>query len=52
MALLPDAGIACVLLDTHTSAVEGSIGAIPAPDRGGAEDEPRARHVLREAGEA
>lgn len=51
-ALLRDAGIESVLLDAAMSAVEGSIGAIPrrlvvAPD-----DEPRARRVLRDAGEA
>jgi hypothetical protein len=28
-ALLADAGIVCVVLDQHTSLVEGSIGAIP-----------------------
>ncbi len=51
MALLRDAGIDCVLLDGHMSAVEGGIGAFPrrlaVPD----EDEQQARRVLREAGE-
>lgn len=51
MALLRDAGVRCVLLDGHISALEGSIGAFPrrlaVPD----EDEPQARRVLREAGE-
>ena len=28
-ALLADAGIDCLVLDQHTSLVEGSIGAIP-----------------------
>ena len=28
-ALLADAGIGCLVLDQHTSLVEGSIGAIP-----------------------
>ena len=28
-ALLADAGIGAVILDTHTSILEGSIGAIP-----------------------
>lgn len=51
MALLADAGIAAVLLDGHTSAVEGSIGAIPRRLMVAAEDEQRARQVLREAGE-
>jgi hypothetical protein len=29
IAVLGDAGIAAIVLDTHTSIVEGSIGAIP-----------------------
>ena len=49
--LLADAGIAAVVLDAHTSAIEGSIGAIPRRLMVAAEDEPRARHVLAEAGE-
>ncbi len=28
-ALLGEAGIGCVILDSHTSIIEGSIGAIP-----------------------
>jgi hypothetical protein len=52
MALLRDAGVRCVLLDHHISAMEGGIGAFPrrlaVPD----EDERQARRVLREAGEA
>jgi hypothetical protein len=28
-ALLAEAGIECVILDSHTSIIEGSIGAIP-----------------------
>jgi Putative prokaryotic signal transducing protein len=51
MALLRDAGIASVLLDGHTSSVEGSIGAIPRRLMVAEEDERRARQVLREAGE-
>ena len=51
-ALLRDAGIECVLLDAHVSAVEGSIGAIPRRLAVLAEDEAQARRVLREAGEA
>ncbi|HTN11390.1 MAG TPA: DUF2007 domain-containing protein [Acetobacteraceae bacterium] len=51
MALLRDAGIACSLLDGHTSAMEGSIGAIPRRLVVGEADEARARQVLREAGE-
>ena len=51
LALLADAGIDAVLLDQHTSAMEGSIGAIPRRLMVGAADEARARQVLREAGE-
>ena len=50
-ALLADAGIAAIVLDAHTSAVEGSIGAIPRRLVVAAEDEERAQRVLREAGE-
>jgi hypothetical protein len=50
-ALLADAGIGAVVLDAHTSAIEGSIGAIPRRLMVATEDEWRARHVLREAGE-
>ena len=51
-ALLADAGIVAVVLDVHTSAVEGSIGAIPRRLAVAQQDEQRARRVLREAGEA
>ncbi len=51
-ALLADDGIDSVLLDTHTSAVEGSIGAIPRRLAVADEDETRAARLLREAGEA
>ena len=51
-ALLRDAGIESVLLDAHTSAVEGSIGAIPRRLMVLAEDEAQARRVLQDAGEA
>ena len=51
-ALLRDAGIDSVLLDTHVSSVEGSIGAIPRRIAVLAEDEAQARRVLLEAGEA
>lgn len=51
-ALLTDARIASVILDTHTSVVEGSIGAIArrlmVPD----EDYAQARRVLENAGES
>ena len=50
-ALLRDAGIETVLLDAHTSGVEGSIGAIPRRLAVLAEDEAAARRVLREVGE-
>jgi len=50
-ALLADAGIKAVMLDAHTSAIEGSIGAIPRRLMVATEDERRARQVLREAGE-
>jgi len=48
-ALLRDAGIDSVILDQHTSLVEGSIGAIPrrlmVPER----DHSRARALLADA---
>jgi hypothetical protein len=51
MALLRDAGIPCVLLDAHISAIEGGIGAFPRRIAVASEDLARARQVLREAGE-
>ncbi len=51
-ALLADAGIAAVVLDLHTSAIEGSIGAIPRRLMVPTEDEGRARRVRAEAGES
>jgi hypothetical protein len=51
-ALLQDAGIACVLIDQHASAVEGSIGAIQRRLMVDDDEETQARRVLREAGEA
>jgi hypothetical protein len=50
-ALLADAGIRAVLLDAHTSATEGSIGAIPRRLMVADADEARARRILTEAGE-
>jgi len=50
-ALLADAGIETLVLDTHTSIVEGSIGAIPRRLCVLAEDLERARRVLDDAGE-
>ncbi|SMH53707.1 putative signal transducing protein [Azospirillum agricola] len=51
-ALLADAGIAAVVLDTHTSVLEGSIGAIPRRLMVAEENLAQALRVLREAGEA
>ena len=51
-ALMRDAGIETVLLDQHTSFVEGSIGAIPRRLMVSARDYDRARAQLRAAGEA
>ena len=50
-ALLRDAGIECVLIDQHASAVEGSIGAIQRRLMVDDADEAQARRVLRQAGE-
>jgi hypothetical protein len=50
-ALLRDAGIGCVVLDSHASAVDGSIGAVPRRLTVLEEDADRAQRVLREAGE-
>ena len=52
IALLADAGIEAVVLDTHTSILEGSIGAIPRRLMVAADDAAQAVRVLREAGEA
>ncbi len=52
MALLRDAGIECVLLDGHISAMEGGIGAFPRRLAVTEADESRARRLLRDAGEA
>jgi hypothetical protein len=50
-ALLADAGIEAVLLDGHTSVLEGSAGAIPRRLVVSTEDYPRARRLLLDAGE-
>jgi Putative prokaryotic signal transducing protein len=50
-ALLTDAGVESVVLDVHTSVIEGSIGAIPRRLAVLDEDYPRARRVLEDAGE-
>jgi hypothetical protein len=50
-ALLADAGIEAVLLDNHTSVLEGSAGAIPRRLVVSSDDFTRARLILRQAGE-
>ena len=47
-AMLASAGIEAVILDTHTSIIEGSIGAIPRRFMVHDKDETRARAVLKE----
>jgi Putative prokaryotic signal transducing protein len=51
-ALLASAGIAAIVLDTHTSIIEGSIGAIPRRLMVSDDDHARARAVLAAAEEA
>ena len=50
-ALLADAGIKAILLDGHTSVLEGSAGAIPRRLMVDTDDFSRARQLLRDAGE-
>ena len=50
-AVLASAGIEAVVLDDHTSIMEGSIGAIPRRLMVHEEDEKRARAVMNEVGE-
>lgn len=50
-ALLADSGIEALVLDQHTSVLEGSIGAIPRRLMVVSEDFDRAKAVLAEAGE-
>jgi hypothetical protein len=50
-ALLRDSGIESLVLDHHTSLVEGSIGAIPRRLMVTVRDHRRARAVLAAAGE-
>ncbi|MFS2013293.1 Putative signal transducing protein [Azospirillum oryzae] len=52
VALLADAGIEAIVLDSYTSILEGSIGAIPRRLMVGTEDAAQALRILREAGEA
>lgn len=50
-ALLADAGIEAVVLDTHMSILEGSIGALPRRLMVREEDAVRATSILKGAGE-
>ena len=50
-ALLADSGIQTVLLDVHTSIIEGSIGAIPRRLAVIDDDYAKAMTLLRAAGE-
>ena len=50
-ALLADAGIEIIVLDTHTSIVEGSIGILPRRVMVVDDEFNRACRVLSEAGE-
>jgi len=50
-ALLADAGIEAVVLDSHTSVLEGSALAIPRRLAVVEEDYERARRILADAGE-
>ncbi|MFY8095378.1 MAG: DUF2007 domain-containing protein [Niveispirillum sp.] len=49
-SVLVDAGIVCILLDQHTSVLEGSIGAIPRRLCVADDDLDDARDLLRAAG--
>ena len=49
-ALLADSKIVTVLLDVHTSTIEGSISAIPRRLMVGDDDFPTARRILADAG--
>lgn len=51
-ALLNDAGIEAIVLDGHTSVLEGSVNAIPRRLMVVADDYLQARRVLLEAGES
>jgi hypothetical protein len=51
-AMLASAGIEAVILDTHTSIIEGSAGAIPRRLMVREDDEARAKAMLKEIGEA
>jgi hypothetical protein len=49
-ALLKDAGIDAIVLDTHASVVDGSVMAVPRRVMALEKDAARARATLREAG--
>lgn len=49
-ALLADAEIGSIVLDTHTSVIEGSIGAIPRRIMVDDDDLPAARRLIDDAG--
>jgi hypothetical protein len=49
-ALLASAGIESFVLDRHASALDGSIGALPRRLMVRADEGPRARRLLEEAG--
>jgi hypothetical protein len=48
-AILNDAGIDCLVLDNHTSLVEGSIGAIQRRLMVAIDDHARANRLIKEA---
>ncbi len=50
-ALLADSDIECLVMDLHSSIVEGSIGAIPRRLMVADDDLDSARNILRQAGE-
>lgn len=50
LSLLGEDGVATLVLDQHISLVEGSIGAFPRRLMVSADDNRRARRLLREAG--
>jgi hypothetical protein len=51
-ALLTDARIESVILDMHTSVLEGSLGILPRRLMVAVDDWVRARYVLQSAGES
>ncbi len=51
-ALLSDAGIEVVILDSHMSVLDGSVNAIPRRMMVATDDLQQARRVLSEAGES